>query len=142
MNKYYVALIVGIASFALMFSGCGGSGSSPANTLDGNWTLSTSQPGGAAVGNGTITLQYQGTFTFFVEFESYSGSGTVGGTSYIVGASYLPSSNDVTVTLTKSSDSEDDEIDFSGTLDGNTVTGTYSGSGTYAGRTGNFTMSR
>lgn len=138
-----LVLVALLTSMLVLLAACGGDGStSPDGELNGTWSFSTTADEGSPFGAGTISLTYVGSFDFFFTFDLYAGSGSIGGVAYSIAATEAQGTNAIEVEISTDSDEDDDYVTFTGTRTGNTVSGTYAGEGTYAGRTGSFIMTR
>ena len=146
MKKIIFTMVVGILVCFLIIS-CDNSGSKNSGRLPGTWTLSTSNPTGDPLGSGTMTVSYFGQFVFVYTFESYTGSITLD-TNYMVSMSEIIDldTDNLQIFLTYVSDTGDDDISFTGTLntEGTSATGTYIGTGTNYSKygSGDFTLTK
>jgi hypothetical protein len=128
-----LALVLLVALLGL--SGCK---EDESGLLAGTWALDSTQlvAGALVLGDGSFTLSYLTSVTTFLgTIEAYSGSGTIGGTPFLIDAGYWVEMQSVTISLYQAGeDSETDSIDlddmsYSG---GDMLDGDYDGLGVYA----------
>ena len=105
--------------------------------LEGTWSLDSTETtdGTRVLGDGNFTLTYAGELNVPpVVMEMYSGTGTIGGVDYDVGAGYERDSQIAVVTLIEPGENPDNyiglaDVSYSG---GKTMDGDYMGEGDYA----------
>lgn len=135
MKKLFILGLV-LAVGLLCLSGCNNGGSNK-GLMEGTWSFDSTETtqGTRVLGDGNFTLTYMGELNAPpIIMELYSGTGTIGGVDYDVGAGYDIDSQMTVVALVEPGENPDNSIslvDYSYT-GGKTMDGDYMGDGDYA----------